>query len=212
MTSLHSDAALESIDDEEQALFGDITAAVEERSLDDVHADEETARLQQELESLNASKVYIDGRRSQKRGHTHLAKVVRQHMAQRGLGIEIRKSELGGIRQDLSTKFQAIKYHQQLVEKVPNLSDKRQQVCANWQEEFEAARKEVIEEIDQHLGKRSTAPSMVKSPDLEQTVGNLVNQLGEVQQQLNSQEQQFQQLAKKVDDKFYSISSKIDLR
>ena len=50
---------------------------------------------------------------------------------------------------------------------------------------------------------------MVESPDLEQTVGNLVNQLGEVQQQLTSQEQQFQQLAKKVDDKFDSISSKI---
>ena len=104
MTSLHSNAALESIDDEEQALFGDITA--EERSLDDVHADEETARL------MNASKVYIDGRRSQKRGHTYLAKTVIQHMAQHGIGTEIRKSELRGIRQDLSTKFQqAVKYH-----------------------------------------------------------------------------------------------------
>ena len=51
---------------------------------------------------------------------------------------------------------------------------------------------------------------MVESPDLEQTVCNLVNQLGEVQQQLTSQEQQFQQLAKKVDDKFDSISSKIE--
>ena len=210
MTSLHSNAALESIDDEEQALFGDITAAFEERSLVDVHADEETARLQQELELMNASKVYIDGRRSQKRGHTNLAKTVRQHMAQHGIGTEIRKSELRDIRQDLSTKFQqAVKYHRQFVEKVPNLSEKRQQVCAKWLEEFEAAHKEVIEEIDQHLGQRSTAPSMVESPDLEQTVGNLVNQLGEVQQQLTSQEQQFQQLAKKLDDKFDSISSKI---
>ena len=60
MSRLHTDAALESIDDEEQALFGDITATVEERSLVDVHADEETARLQQELEFMNASKVYID--------------------------------------------------------------------------------------------------------------------------------------------------------
>ena len=51
---------------------------------------------------------------------------------------------------------------------------------------------------------------MVESPDLEQTVGNLVNQLGEVQQQLTSQEQQFQQLTKKVDHKFDSISSKIE--
>ena len=83
-------------------------------------------------------------------------------------------------------------------------------MCAKWQEEFEAAHKEVIEEIDQHLGQRSTAPSMEESPDLEQTVGNLVNQLGEVQQQFTSQEQQFQQLAKKFDDKFDSISSKIE--
>ena len=51
---------------------------------------------------------------------------------------------------------------------------------------------------------------MVDSPDLEQTVGNLVNQLGKVQQQLTSQEQQFQQLTKKVDDKFDSISSKTE--
>ena len=124
MTSLHSNAALESIDDEEQALFGDITAAVEERSLVDVHVDEETARLKQELESMNASKVYIDGRRSQKRSHKHLAKTVRQHMAQHGIGTEIRKSELRSIRQDLPTKFQqAVKYHRQFVEKVPNLSE-----------------------------------------------------------------------------------------
>ena len=133
-----------------------------------------------------------------------------RHMAQHGIGTEIRKSELRSIRRELSTKFQqAVKYHRQFVEKVPNLSEKRQ-VCAKWQEEFEAAHKEVIEEIDQHLGQRSTDHSMVEYPDLEQTVGNLVNQLGEVQQQLTSQEQQFQQLAKKVDDKFDSISSKIE--
>ena len=106
MSSLHTDAALESIDDEEQALFGDITAAVEERSLVDVHADEETAKLQQKLNFMNARKVYIDGRRSQKRSQTNLAKVVRKHMAQHGIGTEIRKSELRSIRQDLSTKFQ----------------------------------------------------------------------------------------------------------
>ena len=140
-----------SIDAGEQAVFGDITAAVEERSLVDVHADEEKARLQQELEFMNASKVYIDGRRSQKRSYTNHAKVVRKHMAQHGIGTEIRKSELRSIRQDLSTKHQqAIKYHQQFVQKVPNLSEKRQQVCAKWQEEFEAVHKEVIGEIDQH--------------------------------------------------------------
>ena len=73
-------------------------------------------------------------------------------MAQHGIGAEIRKSELRSIRQDLSTKFQqAVKYHQQFVEKVPNLSEKRQQVCAKWQEEFGAAHKEVIEEIYQNL-------------------------------------------------------------
>ena len=84
----------------------------------------------------------------------------------------------------------AVKYHEQFIDKVPNLAEDRRLVCEKWRVNFDAAHKAIIEEIEEHLLETASSTSGKHDATTEE-------QMHDVQQQLKSQEQQFL----KIDEK-----------
>ena len=98
--------------------------------------------------------------------------------------ISIDQSQLRSDRRGLEGHYNlAIKYHDQFIDKVPNLAEGRRLVCEKWRADFEAAHRDFIAEIDEHLFETSSSISKYDA--------TLEDQMKDVQQQLKSQEQQF---------------------
>ena len=141
----------EEVDNDEQVLFGDITAEVEEQLVDVEVVPEHTVELRKELDNMNTGKQFLAGRSQQKRSHTCVSKRVRASMADHE-EISMDQSQLRSDRRGLESHYKlAIKYHDQGIDKVPNLAEGRRLVYEKWRADFEAAHKAIIAEIDEHL-------------------------------------------------------------
>ena len=173
----------EEVENDEQVLFGDITAEVEEQLFDVEVVPEHTAELRKELDNMNTGKQFLAGCSQQKRNHASVFKRVRANMAPHE-EISIDQSRLRSDRRGLASHYKlAIKYHQQFIDKVPNLAEGRRLLCEKWRADFEAAHKAIIAEIYEYLVETSSLISKFNA--------TLENEMQDVQQQLKSQEQQF---------------------
>ena len=122
----------EEVDNDEQVLFGDITAEVEEPLVDVEVVPEHTVELRKELDNMNTAKQFLAGRSQQKRSHTGVSKRVRTSMAAHE-DISIDQAQFRSDRRGLESHYKlAIKYHDQFINKVPNLAEGRRLVCEKW--------------------------------------------------------------------------------
>ena len=64
----------EEVDNDEQVLFGDITAEVEETLVNVEVVPEHTVELRKELDNMNTGKQLLAGRSQQKQSHTSVSK------------------------------------------------------------------------------------------------------------------------------------------
>ena len=147
----------EEVDVDEQELFDDITAAVEEPWVDVEIVPEQAAELRKELDNMMTGKQFLARRSQQKRSHTIISKRVRASMAAHE-EISIDQSQLRSDRRSLENHYKlATKYHDQLIDKVSNLTEGHRSVCDKWRADLEAAHKAIIEEIDEHLVETSSS-------------------------------------------------------
>ena len=128
-----STLSLHEVDHDEQELFGDIVAAVEESLVDVLIEPEQTAELWKELDNMNTGKQFLSGRSQQKRSHTNVTKRVRASMAALQDENSLDQSQLRNYRKSPENHYNlAVKYHEQFVDKVPNLAEDSRLVCEKW--------------------------------------------------------------------------------
>ena len=153
---------------------------------------------------MNTGKQFLAGRRQQKQSHTSVSKRVGTSMAAHE-DISIDQTQLRSDRRGLENHYTlAIKYHDQFIDKVPNLPEGWRLVCEKWRADFEVAHKAIIAEIDELLVETSSSISKYDA--------TLEDQMQDLRQQLKSQEQQFSKIYEKLvqnEQQFWKIDEKL---